>query len=171
MSDKDEIFDYVMNTPDNTNPAILRGLLDDLNSSNLPPVTAADKGKFLHANESTGDLEWAAAAPSGGGILTVTGTYGETAHFGGPGYTLDKTYAEIHAALEAKTPVFVWQNESAGGGPGMICLLATESYYYTDIKAYFIDAGNPGTDSSSRKRIQYVARSESDYPVGTYGEA
>lgn len=106
---------------------------------------------------------------SGGGILTVTGTYGETAFFGEPGYTLDKTYAEIHAALEAKTPVFVWQNESAVGGPGMICLLATESYYYNE--AYLIDAGNPGTGSSNHKRIQYFALSESDYPVGAYGKA
>ena len=30
MPDKDEIFDYVMNNPENTNPAILRGMLDNL---------------------------------------------------------------------------------------------------------------------------------------------
>lgn len=104
---------------------------------------------------------------SGGGILTVTGTYGETAYFGVPGYALDKTYAEIHAALEAKTPVFVWQNESDEGGSGMVCLLATESYYDNENEAYIIDAGNPGM-GGSRKRIQYVALSESDYPVGAY---
>lgn len=31
--DKNEIFEYVMNTPDNTNPAILRGMLDMLDSN------------------------------------------------------------------------------------------------------------------------------------------
>ena len=30
MADVDEVFDYVMNTPDNTNPAILRGMLNSL---------------------------------------------------------------------------------------------------------------------------------------------
>ncbi len=30
MSTKDEIFDYVMNSPENTNPSILKSLLNDL---------------------------------------------------------------------------------------------------------------------------------------------
>lgn len=30
MSNKDEIFEYVMNNPENTNPAILRGMLNNL---------------------------------------------------------------------------------------------------------------------------------------------
>lgn len=32
MSSKDEIFDYVMSTPENTNPAVLKNMLDDLPS-------------------------------------------------------------------------------------------------------------------------------------------
>lgn len=35
MSDKDEIFDYVMNNPENTNPAILRGMLNDLGGGSV----------------------------------------------------------------------------------------------------------------------------------------
>lgn len=57
-------------------------------SGRVPPVEDADKGKYLHANESTGDLEWATAGGSGGGVLVVTDTDG----------TLDKTWAEIDAA-------------------------------------------------------------------------
>ncbi len=56
-------------------------------SGGVPTVEDADKGKYLHANESTGDLEWAEAG-SGGGVLVVTDTEG----------TLDKTWTEIVAA-------------------------------------------------------------------------
>lgn len=45
MSSKDEIFNYVMKTPQNTNPAILGQLLDKLDS--LPTPTAADFGKVM----------------------------------------------------------------------------------------------------------------------------
>lgn len=40
-------------------------------SGGVPAVEDADKGKYLHANESTGDLEWATAGGSGGGVLVV----------------------------------------------------------------------------------------------------
>lgn len=57
-------------------------------SGGVPPVEDADKGKYLHANESTGDLEWAEGG-SGGGVLVVTvTTSGETK-------TMDKTWQEI----------------------------------------------------------------------------
>ena len=58
-------------------------------SGGVPAVEDADKGKFLHANESTGDLEWATAGGSGGGVLVVTDTDG----------TLDKTWQEIKDAI------------------------------------------------------------------------
>lgn len=54
----------------------------------LPAVAAADKGKFLHTNESTGALEWAEGG-SGGGQLVVT--LAESA--------LNKTWQEIHDAF------------------------------------------------------------------------
>lgn len=48
-----EVFDYVMTTPANTNPAVLKGLLDKLSDdskgdSSLPAPTAAIEGKFIH---------------------------------------------------------------------------------------------------------------------------
>ena len=93
--------------------------------SDLPAVSESDKDKYLHTNASTGDVEWSPAPtelpsvsgtdegkvltvnnsgawvaenPSGGGSLNVTDTSG----------TLDKTFAEISAALEAKTLVLIW---------------------------------------------------------------
>lgn len=47
MSTKDEIFDYVMNSPENTNPSVLRSQLNSLETaSELPPVTEEDNGKL-----------------------------------------------------------------------------------------------------------------------------
>lgn len=48
MTTKDEIFEYVMNTPGNTNPGVLRSLLDGVESGGAFVVTlnaanAADK--------------------------------------------------------------------------------------------------------------------------------
>lgn len=61
-------------------------------SGGVPAVEDADKGKYLHANESTGDLEWATAGGggTGGGVLVVHSTNDYT--------TLDKTWQEIHDA-------------------------------------------------------------------------
>ena len=64
----------------------------------LPAVAAADKGKYLHTNESTGDLEWAEGG-SGGGVLVVTDTDG----------TLDKTWQEI---ADADLAVVIVASES-----------------------------------------------------------
>lgn len=68
-------------------------------SGGVPPVEDADKGKYLHANESTGDLEWATAGGSGGGVLVVTDTDG----------TLDKTWQEI---ADADLAVVIVASES-----------------------------------------------------------
>ena len=70
--------------------------VSDKTDSELPAVAAADKGKYLHTNESTGALEWAEGG-SGGGVLVVTDTDG----------TLDKTWQEIHDAFVSRGVVIV----------------------------------------------------------------
>lgn len=49
---KEEIISYVMETPGNTNPNVLRSLLDS-DGGGLPPVTSEDGGKVLTADEGT----------------------------------------------------------------------------------------------------------------------
>ena len=57
----------------------------------VPAVESTDKGKFLHANESTGALEWAEGGSGGGGVLVASMNL-ET-------MTLNKTWQEIHDAV------------------------------------------------------------------------
>ncbi len=47
MSTKDEIFDYVMDSPENTNPSVLRSMLNDLETSASGPFII----KFIYDNE------------------------------------------------------------------------------------------------------------------------
>ena len=95
----------------------------------LPAVAAADKGKYLHTNESTGDLEWATAGGSGGGVLVVHDVDG----------TLDKTWQEIRDAdfavvviaaqnIVRKDPVIV--TNDARGEYKVVTGYAEEGYTY-----------------------------------------
>lgn len=85
-----EIMDYVMQSPENTNPNVLRGLLEN-NGGSLPSIMEEDKDKYLHTNESTGALEWSQI--QSGGAFSVTITIGENSSV-----TADKTPQEIAAA-------------------------------------------------------------------------
>lgn len=98
----DEIIDYVMETPGNTNPNVLRGMLNN-NGGNLPAVTSADNGDVLTVVSG----EWAKAAPSGGALL-VGLTVNETT------ITCDKTAGEIWTAFTGgRTIVFAVPNGAA----------------------------------------------------------
>ena len=71
----------------------------------VPAVEDADKGKYLHANESTGDLEWATAGGSGGGVLVVHDVSD----------TLDKTWQEIYDAILSGGAVIAFDGETIAG--------------------------------------------------------
>ena len=49
---KEEVMDYVMNTPGNTNPNVLKPMLDELEGDKLPPITPSDAGKVLAVDNS-----------------------------------------------------------------------------------------------------------------------
>ena len=80
----------------------------------LPAVAAADKGKYLHTNESTGALEWAEGG-SGGGVIVVHDVDG----------TLDKTWQEIRDAFVSGGVRIVKEDEY--GAEFVVIVIGTES--------------------------------------------
>lgn len=95
---KQEVIDYVMETPNNPNKAVLRTLLSDVEGgTNLPEVTSEDNGKVLTVVGG----EWDKAEPSGGNESIVTFTIGyDPSDYSN--YICDKTYDELMAAITAK---------------------------------------------------------------------
>lgn len=86
--DKNDILDYVTETPGNTNRAVLGSMLDSVNSgSSLPSVTSDDNGKVLAVVEGV----WDKAEASGSDFYKVVIMPGET-------FTADKTFDEIKQA-------------------------------------------------------------------------
>lgn len=100
----EEIISNIYQTPENTNPNVLRDQLQSIAGDKLPPVGPDDKGKVLTTNETTGAPEWAEASGGGGGdsggALVVHATASDDG-YGNPIYTLDKTAGEIIAAARA----------------------------------------------------------------------
>lgn len=93
---ENEVLDYVMNTPGNTNPAILGQMLDENSGTKLPEPTPEDNGKVL------GVADGAYALVSGGG----GGGSNEPLILNGTEAGIDASYNEIKTAvLEGKT---VW---------------------------------------------------------------
>lgn len=102
MSTKNEIFEYVMDTPGNTNGAVLKSLLENLDTSvDLPEPTSEDIGKILGVVEDTSANPVYGLVEQGGGTsfkVTYTTANMQSA-------TCDKTYAEVEAALESGEPI------------------------------------------------------------------
>ena len=66
MSTKDEIFDYVNDSPENTNPAVLRSLLINLEGAELPVATADTLGG-IKVGSGLSITEEGVLSSSGGG--------------------------------------------------------------------------------------------------------
>ena len=95
----------------------------------------------MHANESTGALEWAEGG-SGGGVLVVTDTDG----------TLDKTWTEIKNALLSGSAIIL---HSDGG----VATVIGAHYEVIDNK-YYCEIGMVGDYMPA-----YSADSASGYPT------
>lgn len=83
--------DAVAPTPITDKEKLLFNIAEEMkaaSASDLPDIGSSDKNKFLHTNESTGELEWAEGG-SGGGVLVVTESGGK----------LSEPYNDINAAL------------------------------------------------------------------------
>lgn len=90
---ENEVLDYVMNTPGNTNPAILEQMLDANSGTKLPEPTPEDNGKVLGVSEG----QYALVSGGGGGgsvelfVVTYNPDTGE----------IDASYNEIKAAVNS----------------------------------------------------------------------
>lgn len=73
MSNKDEIFEYVMNNPENTNPAILRGMLNDLNNGGSGGVLAV---RISGKDQKVMDKTWQEIADSDFAVCYTTPALG-----------------------------------------------------------------------------------------------
>ncbi len=91
---KQDIIDYVVTTPHNSNKAVLSTMLDDIGEK-LPAVTTEDNGKVLTVVNGT----WNKAEASGGGagfFVVKTTNYDQDE---GTWSRIDHTFAEIRDAL------------------------------------------------------------------------
>ena len=115
----------------------------------LPEVTASDKGKYLKANESTGDPEWADGG-SGGGVLVVHEVDG----------ALDKTYKQIVDALHTNGVILELALES-----GTIMVYLVTDYGEVDGVYPITFHTNSNAINSGGTFHYYFAESENGYPV------
>lgn len=95
---KEQVMDYVMNTPANTNPNVLSGMLDGISGTQLPFPTESDNGKVLGVDGG----EYKLVKQSGGTVEAIkifsgTVNFGADTNFsGGGGLFLDgKTFGEL----------------------------------------------------------------------------
>lgn len=89
----EDIINYVMETPANSNRAILGSMISQIEGDKLPVVDSEDNGKILTVVEG----EWAAAqAGGGGGDSDTVVTYVDATQ---DPYTSTKTYTELVDAI------------------------------------------------------------------------
>jgi len=134
--------------------------VDGLEAGAVPEVATADKGKFLHANEDTGALEWAEAGDGGGsgsgsGVLIVgfQEVDGQMA--------LDKTWSEITTAGFAVVPVT--ETYSSPGNTGFATAVALMRGYGFLQEKYFIEFAMQGSEDL----WDFATDVEDGYPIYT----
>ncbi len=137
------------------------GALEWAEAGDVPEVATADKGKFLHANEDTGALEWAAAAASDGSGNFVI-------HFDSVTGTLDKTWQEIADAYSTGNTV-VMINDRNEEGYRMITsayVIAMTSAEGVTLSLVYVERQeNQGVITYQLSGMEFVADSTDDYPT------
>lgn len=124
-------------------------------SGGVPPVEDADKGKYLHANESTGALEWAEGGSGGGELVEIkTDTSYASA-------TCSHTKEQLDAIREAKGIVNAVITVQDGKGffshlPAMFMPNYTGSGYEYNISAVRWNSSNM-SDFKLRKIVANVS--------------
>jgi hypothetical protein len=127
-------------------------------AGSVPAVATENKGKYLHANESTGALEWAEASGGGSGgdgVLIVHQVYDDGS------WRLDATYGDIVAApmvfLEVAHEDMGLEMDYSVFSPLLLCGL-DQGYRSVTFISFSLSDGSPSL-------ILYSASSDSDYPV------
>lgn len=142
---ENEILDYVMETPGNTNPAILNQMLDEVSGTKLPEPTIADNGKVL----GVADGAYALVSGGGGGgsaePLICEVEYSESAA------TLNKKFSEIKTAY-------------LGGAPVLLKMSGPAGYNYTPLLR-LQDFGEQGGDVMFYEEYEYSTDSPDGYPA------
>lgn len=98
--------------------------VNGLESASVPEVASADKGKYLHANESTGAIEWAEA--SGGGSSAVV------VHVDWNTGALDRTWTELLNASKTGL-VYIYDGDNTGGAVAIMAQIG----YSDDPVSYY----------------------------------
>lgn len=151
--------------------------------SELPTVQDADKGKYLHANDSTGNVEWAdaptelpsvtgsdegkvlsvnnsgewvAASPSSGsgGVYWVNGSYDADTH----AWTLDKTAKELFDAASEQA-VFLKMPDTDNDG------VVTDDWYIVKLLTQFAKDNDGYWFEFTTGTYEFSASSDDEYPT------
>lgn len=120
MSEKDNVFDYVMNSPEDTNPSVLRSLLNDIpeggsGSQEFPTPSADNVGKIARVvSDGQGGYAWSAENQEE--KFVITGSNLDDSDYS---FTIDKTYNEILAAYESGQQLVLNIHDPVGGNSSM----------------------------------------------------
>lgn len=124
-------------------------------SGGVPPVEDADKGKYLHANESNGALEWAEGG-SGGGPLVVHAIPSDDST------TLDKTWQDIK---DADAVSIIFDNAEENARNFYFCSSVFERAPFDGGDTQYVVKIH---DLGDAQIMDFIASSESGYPSYTY---
>ena len=165
--DTEKIVDYVMETPGNTNPNVLRSLLNNLDSgTNLPDNPTQDGTYALQNTVSSGTstLFWASGGSSGGVLIVeVSQTENET----GVTYTANKTAGEIIAAMPLVYESFSPRNGVVMYFPFSVNNDNVSMYEHNEEDGYCFGWLNHYEDFS---HLTLLATTLSDYPTVTISD-
>ena len=149
---KKQVIDYVMNSPANTNKAVLEGMLDGVGGVDVPTPTASDNGKYLGVED--GEYALVEASSGSGGTLVTINVALESFEADMKYYSATDTsmpFAEMVQKITDGTPLtieVVYSDSSLPSGNftkeifssyQFKQLMYAESFYATNINA--IDSG------------------------------
>lgn len=165
---KEQVMDYVMTTPSNSNRAVLSGMLDGISGTQLPSPTESDNGKVLGVDGG----EYKLVEQSGGGsssdFFRIKFSTSDMTTF-----TCDKTFAEMKAARDAgkyfiATCELRHTNPRGATVEGTLSLntwgYSSQTNMFTFLQAEFVE----GDDQNIGISISIITVTNTDVIVGKF---